>query len=137
MPSWWKIIYWHHTKKINKLFETCMSERLYWCTNQYLLISAAANIRASWLKFVESQFFQRYFRCYWLFFWNAGPGRNSAPLEHLEETTMPLRWHGHIESACAMNETVLCDKCIDFKSKIIINSFLPNQLMLEWLFHSI
>ena len=86
MPSWWKTIHWHHTKKINKSFETCMSERLYRCTNQYLLISAAANIRASWLKFVESQFRQRYFRCYCLFFWNAGPGRNSALLEHLEET---------------------------------------------------
>ena len=60
MPSWWKTIHLHHTKKINKSFETCMSERLYRCTNQYLLISAATNIRASWLKFVESQFRQRY-----------------------------------------------------------------------------
>ena len=42
-------------KKI-KLFEIYMSERLYRCTHQYLLISAAAIISASWLNSLNRNF---------------------------------------------------------------------------------
>ena len=96
--------------KRNKSFETCMSERLYRCTNQYLLISAAANIRASWLKFVESQFRQRYFRCYCFFFEMLGPGEIRHHLNILKKQQCPfvdigilkvlVRW---MKQSCAIN----------------------------------
>ena len=100
-------------KKI-KLFEIYMSERLYRCTHQYLLISAAAIISASWLNSLNRNFANGN---YCLFFWNAGPGRL------LEETTMAPRWNWHIECTCAMKETVLCVKCIDFNLKLSLHHF--------------
>ena len=102
MPSWWKTIHWHHKKKINKSFETCMSERLYRSTNQYLLISTAANISASWLNSLNRNFANGIFDVLVYCFEMLGPGEISAqcPFVDIGILKVLVRW---MKQSCAIN----------------------------------